>query len=233
MADAAGAVKRFYKEAIVGEGRRILLDGKIVKTPGRRDLALPTGALAEAVADEWNGQNERIEPRSMPLTGLANAALDRVAPAPAAFARGLAAYGESDLLCYRAEAPAGLVRRQSESWDPLLAWAQQRYDAVFEVVTGVVHIAQPAETVARLNAAVASLDPFALAGLSPLVTVSGSLLIALALAEGAIPLGAAWAAATLDEQWQAEKWGEDAEATAALASRRRDFEAAARFLALL
>jgi chaperone required for assembly of F1-ATPase len=233
VADAAGAVKRFYTEARVGEGRRILLDGKAVRTPGRRGLALPSDALAEAIADEWNAQSERIDPRAMPLTGLANAALDRIAPDPAAFARGLAAYGESDLLCYRAEAPAGLVRRQSESWDPLLAWAQQRYDAVLEIATGVVHVAQPAETVARLNAAVASLDPFALAGLSPLVTVSGSLLIALALAEGAIPLGTAWAAATLDEQWQAEQWGEDAEAAAALASRRRDFEAAARFLALL
>jgi chaperone required for assembly of F1-ATPase len=233
VANAAGAVKRFYKAATVGEGRRILLDGRPVKTPGRRDLALPSDALAEAIADEWNAQGELIEPRAMALTGLANAALDRIAPDAAGFARGLAAYGESDLLCYRAEAPIGLVRRQSESWDPILAWAQQRYDAVFELATGVVHVAQPAETLARLNAALAALGPFALAGLSPLVTVSGSLLIALALAEGALPLGAAWAAATLDEQWQAEQWGEDAEAVAALANRRSDFEAAARFLALL
>jgi len=233
MADAARAVKRFYKAATVGEGRRILLDGKPVKTPGRRDLALPSDALAEAIADEWNAVGEQIDPRAMKLSGLANAALDRIAPDPAGFARGLAAYGESDLLCYRAEAPAGLVRRQSESWDPIIAWAQQRYDAVFELATGVVHVAQPAETLARLDAALAALDPFALAGLSPLVTVSGSLLIALALAEGALPLGTAWAAATLDEQWQAEQWGEDCEAAAALANRRRDFEAAARFLALL
>ena len=226
-------MKRFYKEARVGEGRRILLDGREVKTPGRRSLALPSDALAEAVADEWNGQSETIDPRAMPLTGLANAALDRIAPDRETFARGLSAYGESDLLYYRAEGPAALVRRQAESWDPILAWAQQRYDAVFELATGVIHMRQPAETVARLNAAVAARDPFALAGLSPLVTVSGSLLIGLALAEGALPLGAAWAAATLDEQWQAERWGEDAEAAAALAARRRDFEAAARFLALL
>jgi chaperone required for assembly of F1-ATPase len=226
-------VKRFYREATVGDGRTILLDGKKVKTPGRRDLALPTDALAGAVADEWNGQGETIDPRAMPLTGLANAALDRIAPDSAGFARGLAAYGESDLLYYRAEGPAPLVSRQSERWDPILAWAQQNYDVVFELATRVIHMKQPAETIVRLNAALATRDAFALAGLSPLVTVSGSLLIALALAEGAIPLNAAWAAATLDEQWQAEKWGEDAEAAAALAGRRRDFEAAARFLALL
>jgi len=233
VADAARAVRRFYRQAKVGEGRRILLDGKKVKTPGRRDLALPTEALADAVADEWNAQDGEIDPRSMPLTGLANAAIDRIAPDPAAFARGLAAYGESDLLCYRAEGPPPLVSRQAEIWDPILAWAQQRYDAVFELASGITHMPQPAESIARLNAAVAARDPFALAGLSPLVTISGSLLIALALAEGAIPLNIAWAASMLDEHWQAENWGEDAEATAALANRRRDFEAAARFLALL
>jgi chaperone required for assembly of F1-ATPase len=233
VADAAGAVKRFYRQASVGEGRHILLDGKSVKTPGRRDLALPTDALADAVADEWNAQDREIDPRAMPLTGLANAAIDRIAPEPEAFARGLAMFGESDLLYYRAEGPATLVARQATSWDPVLAWAQQRYDAVFELASGITHMPQPADTVARLNAAVAGRDPFALAGLSPLVTISGSLLIALALAEGAIPINTAWAAAMLDEQWQAENWGEDAEAAAALANRRRDFEAGARFLALL
>ena len=233
MADAARAVKRFYKAATVGEGRRILLDGKPVKTPGRADLALPTDALADAIADEWNAQDREIDPRFMSLTGLANAAIDRIAPDPAAFARGLAAYGESDLLCYRAEGPAPLVSRQAQSWDPILAWAQQYYDAVFELASGITHMPQPPESIARLNAAVAARDPFALAGLSPLVTISGSLLVALALAEGAISLDTAWAAATLDEQWQAEHWGDDAEAAAALANRRRDFEAAARFLALL
>lgn len=226
-------MKRFYTAASVGEGRRILLDGKTVKTPGRRDLALPTDALAGAIADEWNAQDREIDPRAMMLTGLANAAIDRIAPEPEAFARGLAAYGESDLLCYRAEGPAPLVARQAERWDPILAWAQQRYDAVFELASGITHMPQPAETVARLNAAVAARDPFALAGLSPLVTISGSLLVALALAEGATPLDTAWAAAALDEQWQAENWGEDAEAAAALVNRRRDFEAGARFLALL
>jgi len=226
-------MKRFYNEATVGEGNRILLDGRPVKTPARADLALPNARLAEAIAEEWNAQDESIDPRAMPLTGLANAAIDRVAPDPAAFAAGLAVYGESDLLCYRAEGPGPLASRQTALWDPILAWAQQRYDAVFELAHGVIHMPQPAETVARLGAAVAARDSFALAGLAPLVTVSGSLLIALALAEGAIGLETAWAAATLDEQWQAEHWGEDEEGAAALTARRRDFEAAARFLALL
>jgi chaperone required for assembly of F1-ATPase len=233
VADAAGTVKRFYTSAAVGEGGRILLDGRPVKTPGRRDLNAPTEALAESLADEWNAQGETIDPGAMPLTGLANAAIDRIAPDAAAFARGLALYGESDLLCYRAEGPAPLAARQTERWDPILAWAQQRYDVVFELAFGVIHMPQPPETLARLRAAVAAHGPFQLAGLSPLVTVSGSLLIALALAEGTISLDQAWAAASLDEQWQAEQWGEDADAAAALANRRRDFAAAARFLALL
>ncbi|HST35088.1 MAG TPA: ATP12 family protein [Allosphingosinicella sp.] len=226
-------MRRFYKEAAADAERRILLDGRPVKTPARTDLAPPTAALAEAIADEWNAQGPTIDPRAMPLTGLANAAIDRVAPDRAAFALGLAAYGESDLLYYRAEGPGPLVARQTELWDPILAWAQQCYDVVFELATGVIHMQQPGETVARLHAAVAEHTPFQLAGLSPLVTVSGSLLIALAVAEGALGLDDAWAAATLDEQWQAEHWGEDAEASAALAARYRDFAAAARFLALL
>jgi chaperone required for assembly of F1-ATPase len=226
-------VKRFYRNASVGEGGRILLDGRPVKTPGRRDLAAPTAALAEAIADEWNGQDDIVDPRSMPMTGLANAAIDRIAPDAEAFARGLAAYGENDLLCYRVDGPAPLAARQAELWDPILAWAQQRYDVVFELALGIIHMPQPAETLARLAAAVAARDPFRLAGLSPLVTIPGSLIVALALAEGAISLDQAWAAATLDEQWQARQWGEDAQAAAALAERRRDFAAAARFLALL
>jgi len=233
MAHAARAVKRFYKAAAVGGGNRILLDGRPVKTPSRRDLALPTALLAEAVADEWNAQAEIVNPRAMPLTGLANAAIDRVAPDAPAFARSLAAYGEGDLLYYRAEGPAPLVARQAQAWDPILAWAQQRYDAVFELTQGVIHMKQPPDTVARLAAAVAARDPFALAGLSPLVAISGSLLIALAVAEGEIGVDQAWAAASLDEQWQARQWGEDREAAAALVNRRADFAAAARFLSLL
>jgi chaperone required for assembly of F1-ATPase len=226
-------VKRFYKNAEVGAGHQVLLDGRPVKTPGRAPLATPNARLAEAIADEWTAQAETIDPRTMPLTGLANAAIDRIAPAKAAFAGGLAVFGESDLLCYRAEGPAPLVARQADHWDPLLAWARGRYGVTFEVTSGIVHRPQPAETVARLGAAVHARDPFELAGLSPLVTVSGSLVIALALAEGGIGLDAAWTAATVDEQWQAEHWGEDADATRALANRRADFAAGARFLSLL
>jgi chaperone required for assembly of F1-ATPase len=169
----------------------------------------------------------------MPLTGLANAAIDRVAPDPAGFAAGLAQYGESDLLCYRAEGPAPLVARQAEHWDPLLGWARRRYDVELKVAQGVIHQPQPPATVARLARAVAARSVFELAGLSPLVTVSGSLVIALAVAEAEIDLDAAWAAATVDDQWQTEKWGEDKEAALALANRRRDFEAGALFLQLL
>jgi chaperone required for assembly of F1-ATPase len=229
-------VRRFYKEATVAPGDggfALLLDGRPVKTPARAALAVPALALAEAIAQEWQEQGETIAPQTMPLTGLANAAIDRVAPDPPAFAAGLARYGESDLLCYRAEGPAPLVQRQSAQWDPILAWARRRYDIDLKVAQGVIHLAQPDEAVARLGRAVAVRPPFELAGLSPLVTVSGSLIIALALAEGALDLDQAWAAATLDDQWQLEKWGQDAEAVLALANRRRDFEAGARFLELL
>ncbi|TFI58387.1 ATPase [Sphingomonas parva] len=229
-------MKRFYKQAAavpaVG-GVAILLDGRAVKTPARAPLAVPTEELAEAIAGEWNGQGEEIDPRAMPLTGLANAAIDRVAPDPAAFAAGLAAYGETDLLCYRADTPQPLVTRQAEQWEPLLGWARRRYDVDFQVATGIIHRPQPSETVERLAHAVSSRDPFRLAALSPLVTISGSLVIALALAEGEIGLDRAWAAASLDEAWQAEQWGEDALAAAALEARRKDFEAAYRFLTLL
>jgi len=226
-------VKRFYRKATAGEGQAVLLDGRPVKTPGRAPLAPPSASLAEAIADEWNAQGETIDPRSMPLTGLANAAIDRIAPAREAFADGLAVYGQSDLLCYRAEGPAPLVARQAGLWDPLLDWARSRYDIAFEVTSGITHRRQPPETVERLSAAVHARGPFELAGLSPLVTVSGSLIIALALAEGAVGLDRAWAAAALDELWQAEQWGEDAEAAMALAGRRADFAAGARFLSLL
>ena len=226
-------MKRFYKEAAATGGGEVVLDARPVKTPAKNPLALPTPALAEAVAAEWNAQGEKIDPRTMPLTGLANAAIDRAAPDKEAFAMTLAAYGESDLLCYRAEAPASLVARQAAHWDPLLAWARRRYDVDFEVVAGIMHRAQPECTIVQLRHAIVSRSHWELAPLSPLVTISGSLVIALALLEEAVDLDAAWAAATVDETWQAEQWGEDAEATARLETRRAEFEAAARFLALL
>jgi chaperone required for assembly of F1-ATPase len=225
-------MKRFYKAARA-EGGEVLLDQRPVRTPARRALALPNDALAAAVAAEWNAQGEEVRPRTMPLTGLANAAIDRVAPDKEAFARGLAEYGESDLLCYRADGPASLIARQEALWDPILAWARRRFDVNFEVTSGIMHCPQPENTVSQLAQAVLVRDPWVLAALSPLVTISGSLVIALALAEEAIDLPAAWAAATLDEAWQTEQWGEDAEATAQLEARRAEFEAAERFLRLL
>lgn len=229
-------MKRFYRQAeaqAAEGGYHILLDGRPIKTPARMPLQVPSARLGQAIAAEWQAQGDEVDARSMPLTGLANAAIDRVAPDMDGFASGLAAYGEADLLCYRAEAPAGLVARQSGSWDPLLAWARRRFDINFEIVSGIMHRAQPRSTVDRLAHAVAAQDAFQLAALSPLVTVGGSLVIALALAEGEIDFEAAWAAATLDEQWQLEQWGSDAEAEKALDARRRDFDAAYRFLNLL
>ena len=229
-------MKRFYKEAAArpGDGgHRILLDERPVKTPARQPLEVPSERLGQAIAEEWQAQGEEIDARSMPLTGLANAAIDRVAPDKEAFARGLASYGESDLLCSRAEAPAGLVARQSELWDPLLAWARRRFDINFEIVSGIMHRPQPKNTIHQLAQAVAARDAWELAALSPLVTVGGSLVLALALFESETDLETAWSAATLDEQWQLEQWGADAEAEKALDARRRDFEAAYLFLRLL
>jgi len=229
-------VKRFYEKAAAAPaagGVAVLLDARPVKTPARAALEVPTDELAEAIAAEWNAQGETVDPRSMPLTGLANAAIDRVVPEQAAFAAGLARYSEGDLLCYRAEGPRPLVERQAAAWDPLLAWARRRYDVDFTVTAGIVHRPQPAATVERLAAAVAARDSFRLAALSPLVTISGSLVIALALTEGEIGLDQAWTAAIVDEAWQAEQWGEDPLAVEALENRRREFEAAYLFLTLL
>jgi len=228
-------VKRFWKHVAIDGDRGIRLDDRPVRTPGRVPLLLPTPALAEAVADEWRAVAEgaEIDPRAMPLTGLANAAIDRIAPDPAAFAAGLAAFGESDLFCYRADAPADLVARQAAAWDPLLDWARTRYDVHIELTKGVIHRPQPPLTQARLGEAVAARSAWELAGLSPIVTIGGSLIAALALAEGAATAEAVWAAVELDEDWQAEQWGRDDLSLPALESRRRDFDAGVRFLKLL
>lgn len=226
-------MKRFWKNVAIDPDRGIRLDDKPVRTPGKQPLILPTPAMADAVADEWRAVagGAEIDPRTMPLTGLANAAIERIDPA--AFAKSLAAFGESDLLCYRAEGPADLVARQAAEWDPLLDWARQRYDVHFEIATGIMHRHQPPLTLARLTEAVAACNAWELAGLSPIVTIGGSLVAALALFEGAATADAVWRAVELDEDWQAEQWGRDDLSLAALESRRRDFGAGVRFLGLL
>lgn len=229
-------MKRFWDtaEAIATVcGFAIALDGRRVKTPAKADLILPTEGLANAVAAEWNGVGETVDPRAMPLTGFANAAIDRICPAKKDFAAGIARYGESDLTCYRAEGPDMLVAWQQEAWDALLDWARRRYDVDFAICSGVMHVEQPADTVRKLNHEVATLDAFQLAGLSPMVTIGGSLVAALAVHEEMLPAESVWEAVSLDDRWQLEQWGDDAEARAALDARRRDFLAAARFLELL
>ena len=229
-------MKRFWNDVAVEHedgGWGIRLDGRPVKTPARAELVVPTPALADGIADEWRAIEGEIDPRAMPLTGVANAAIDRVAPAKEAFAEGLARYAEADLACYRAEGPRGLIDRQEQSWDALLGWARRRYDVDFAVTTGLTHVTQPAATVERLTHAVTTLDAFTLAGLSPLVRIGGSLVGGLAVLEKALTPAQAWAAVSLDDQWQIERWGSDVEAEAALENRRQDFFAAASFLVLL
>ena len=219
-------MKRFYKEVAVvaaGEGFEIQLDGRPVRTPARAALILPNARLAEAVAQEWRAQGDAVDPRSMPFTGLANGAIDQIEPNRESFAVGIAHYGESDLLCYRAEGPAELVAREAAAWDPLLAWAQQRYDVTFRVTQGIIPVAQPPETLVRLGAVVAAYDAFTLAGLSTLVTLSGSLVCGLALLEGGHDPETIWQASDIDEAWELEQWGEDAEATARSARREEEF----------
>ena len=229
-------MKRFWKtaEAVSEEGGwGIQLDQRPLRAPSRAALVVPSERLARAVAEEWAECEGTIDPRAMPLTGLANAAIDRVDPDRAAFAAGLASYAEADLACYRADGPQTLADRQAESWNSLLSWARRRYDVDFVTTTGILHVAQPPATVDRLAHEVAALDPFRLAGLSPLITIGGSLVAALAVLEGSLTPEQAWEAVSIDERWQLEKWGADAEAEVAMASRQRDFFAAARFLALL
>lgn len=229
-------MKRFWKAVTAKRGEHgwiIELDGKPLRTPARAVLELPNEAMAQAIAAEWAGIGEDIDPRAMPLTGLANAALDRIAPDPGAFAEGLAKYAEADLACYRAEGPSELADRQSAEWDPLLAWARRRFDVEFTETSGLLHVDQPQSTVERLAREVHQLGPFQLAALSPLVTIGASLIAALAVHDEAMSAAQAWAAVSLDERWQIEQWGADAEAEQALENRRRDFIAGAQFLDLL
>lgn len=229
-------MKRFYAAATVTDaeqGLGVALDGRPLRTPARAALVLPTRALAAAVAAEWQAQGPDILPRTMVLTGLSNAAIDRVAPDPPAFADGLAGFAANELLAYRADGPSPLVARQAEIWDPLLAWARQRYDIEFVIVEGIIHRPQPPTTLARIAAAFRALDAFRLAALHPVVTICGSAIIGLAVLEGRLDAEAAFATGHLDELWQAEQWGHDPLAEAGHAERRGDLAAAVAMLELL
>ncbi|MCW2339061.1 chaperone required for assembly of F1-ATPase [Sphingobium sp. B2D3A] len=228
-------MKRFWTsaQAIASEdGWSIGLDGRAVRTPARALLIVPGAALAQAIAEEWNGQGEEIDPATMPMTGFANATIDRVLPALGDFRGQVAAYAESDLLCYRADGPQTLIARQEAQWQPLLDWAGERFGIAFVVTQGIIPVDQPALTLAGLRAAVEALDPWLLAGFATLVQISGTLVGSLALMEGRLSAEDLFAAASLDEAWQAEQWGEDAEEGARLARRRADFLNAARYCAL-
>ena len=226
-------MKRFYKQVDISPERGILLDGKPVRTPKRAMLILPNDKLARAVAAEWAGQGDELDARSMTATGLANAAIDIITPDPVGFGAGIAAYGESDVLCYRATEPPELVAKQDVAWDPMIEWARRRFDVRFLLVSGIMHMPQPASTVERLAREVAKLSPYQLAALSPLVTISGSLVTGLALIERSISPERAFDACHVDEIWQSEKWGEDRFATQTRDAHRAEFMAAAAFLRLL
>lgn len=227
--------RRFWTEARAEpeEGGRwvVRLDARLLRTPARAPLLLPSAALASAIAAEWAAQGERVEPRTMPLTRAANAAIDRVAPDPAPVIEEIAGWGAADLLCYRAAAPVELARRQAAAWDPFLDWAAG-FGARLSVTAGVVHTPQPEASLAALRARVAAQDAFGLVALSELVALSGSLVLGLAALEGRAAPEALWETARLDETWQAELWGRDPEAEAAAADRRRAFLDAARFFRL-
>ncbi|HET6390615.1 ATP12 family chaperone protein [Hyphomicrobium sp.] len=226
--------KRFYKEVSVGDGApfQVLLDGRQIKTPKKRPLALPTHALAEAIAEEWQAQVDVIDPSKMPITRFANTAIDAVADTIDAVAADITAFAGSDLVCYRAEAPQQLVESQAEHWDPIVAWANETLDAQFRVVPGVMHVAQPEEALALFANALPR-DAFSLSALHVITTLTGSALIALALFRQWLSPDAAWKAAHVDEDYQISVWGEDAEANARRRGRRTEFDAANRFLTLL
>lgn len=229
-------MKRFWKQAeTVREdgGWGIALDGRPVRTPKRAPLVVESPALAEAIAEEWNAVGEDIDPARMPLTGIANAAIDIAGADPAAFAEPIAAYAESELFCYREDRDPALQAEQIAIWNPLLAWAEQRYGVEFALAEGVLPIDQPGPTVETLRGAVLSHDPFRLAPLTLLVTIGGSLIAGLALIEKAFTPAGLWEAVSLDELYQERRWGADGEAQKARALREAEWHNAARFLSLL
>jgi chaperone required for assembly of F1-ATPase len=229
---APAGVRAVAVEARDG-GFAVRLDGKPLRTPAGRDAIAPTAALAEAVAAEWRGQGAKPDAARLPLTRLLATALDRVPGARAALEAELLGYAGTELVCHRAASPPELVRRQAETWQPLLDWLALRFDAPLAVTDAIVAVAQPAASLAALARALAALDPFRLAGLSLAVGAAGSLAVGLALAEGRLDAAAAFAAAELDAGFQIERWGEDEEARARRDGLRAELALAARWFALL
>ncbi len=230
-------MKRFYKLATAeqaGEGGAIIrLDGRVLKTPAKAEMRLPTLALAEAIAGEWQAQQDVIRPQSMPLMQLAATAIDRVMVDPAFARTDVVRYGGTDLLSYRADEPAALAERQAAEWQPLLDWFRDRYDVQMNVTSGIIAVAQPADLTPRLERVCDGLDAWQLTALHGATTNSGSVVIGLALLDGRLDAEAAHRAALVDELHQAERWGEDAEAAARRTGLLADLRATAQFLALL
>jgi chaperone required for assembly of F1-ATPase len=228
MEEHAQSMRRFWKEVTLVPstfGHAVRLDGRPVKTPTR--------PLADAVVAEWEAVEKTIDPAAMPMTGFANAAIDRIGPDRLNFAAAIAAYGETDLLCYRAAAGEALSERQGEMWDPWLEWARARYDVSFLVIEGIMHQPQPEATLAKLRAAVAARGTFELAAMAKLAHLSGSLIATLAVVERAGDAREIWGAACLDELWQEELWGADHWAQKNRSDREAEFMQAVRFLNLL
>jgi chaperone required for assembly of F1-ATPase len=208
-------VKRFYKEVSVAPvegGFGVLLDSRPVKTPARNTLALPTEKLAAAIAAEWRGQGDEVIATSMPLLRLANSVIDGVTVNREGVVDAVMRFAENDLLCYRAHQPPDLVARQSAGWDPWLDWARRRHDANMTLAVGLNHVDQTPDALAALRQAVEALDPFALGAAHVIASITGSLVLALAVADGATTAAHVFELSRLDETYQAEKWGEDAEA---------------------
>lgn len=226
------ALKRFWKEATTEEkdGQfAVFLDGRPVKTPAKASLAVPTRALADAIAAEWDAQDKTVDPNTMPFTRMANAAIDKVSIQHAEVATMLADYGDSDLLCYRADRPESLVARQAREWDPALAWAQDALGARLEARAGVMHVPQDPASLAALSERVHMLDKFRLAAFHDLVTLSGSLVLGFAVAEGWKDADMIWEISMLDTLWQEEQWGRDEEAFEAAEVKRAAFRHAKTF----
>jgi chaperone required for assembly of F1-ATPase len=227
--------RRFYKKVSVAGATApfsVTLDERPLRTPLKRAVDLPTGALAQAVATEWDVQAEKIDPRTMPLTRLANTAIDRVAPDRDRIIGEIVDFAGSDLVCYRAEEPIGLIERQAKAWQPVLDWARAAFGAKFLVTKGVVHVGQPAAALEATRDYLAQKNSWGLTALHYITTLTGSALIAAMACDGAVPASEAWAAAHVDEDWQIEHWGGDEEARHRRNHRRREFDICLRFCEL-